>query len=694
MFVTPDFDRSDMLHYEYSSKAFVSQSFKNGQWPLWSKELATGFPLLSLPSGIYNPLYFLIFFALPMPNAQNIGLAAIILSAAFFTYLYSRTLGLSKMTSLIVAVSFAFSGAFITKIVHFTVIQTASIFPLELYIVEKSLQKKKLSLALLLSLAVGLQVLSGFFQIVLYSLIFLTFYIIWKIYTMKENSRIKKKFYFAFFIAVILGFFIGSVQLLPSWELVGISNRSQGVTSLMIKESSYQFKHFITFIWPYLLGDPRTGTYFKSPENYGAFWENTGYIGLLPLIFAIIAGVKLLKNKTVRFHILAVGICILLMLGFSSPTFFLYLFPPLSLFRVPARWIIFLTFSLCILAGYGLDFLWKKLSPEYIESKYKNLIFTVVLLIVCVNLFVFDMNYHLRSYSKPWLKEPETVKFLKQDKTLYRILSLGTEIVWNEQFLNRGWLKAEVKYKTFLEGLTTNWNMVYGIDSLEIYDVVMPEKYFLMKAIFYKGVTIEKSGFSIDETSKKVLDFENVKYIVSPFSVKGNGLTPVFKTKTNPPYFIYQNNSVMPRAYAVNQFAVGQTPGDQYKILSSPEFNPSDKVILRKKIIDLPVLENVSSSAQIKNYGNQYIKISADMKDNGFVVLSDAYYPGWKTYLNNEATASFAVNINQRAVFVPKGKHMLEFYYKPDSFYNGLLLSVFSLITTVFAFFWLKSKEN
>lgn len=75
-----------------------------------------------------------------------------------------------------------------------------------------------------------------------------------------------------------------------------------------------------------------------------------------------------------------------------------------------------------------------------------------------------------------------------------------------------------------------------------------------------------------------------------------------------------------------------------------------------------------------------YIKIDVETTENGVFILSDAYYPGWKARLNKKRVKIYPAFSALRAVFIPKGGHELEFFYRPWTFYLGALLTFLSMV--------------
>ena len=74
------------------------------------------------------------------------------------------------------------------------------------------------------------------------------------------------------------------------------------------------------------------------------------------------------------------------------------------------------------------------------------------------------------------------------------------------------------------------------------------------------------------------------------------------------------------------------------------------------------------------------------MTDNGFLFLSDVYYPGWNAYVDEEPAHIYQANYLFRAVELTKGNHKVEFRYEPQSLKIGLGIS---LLTVIFLAAWM-----
>lgn len=669
-FVTPDFSSSDILMAEYPPRFFLSESLKNHQLPLWTNQISTGFPIASITLGFFNPINAALFYFLPSALAFNWSLALSYFAVAIFTYLFARSINLSKPASFLAASTFTLSGTLTTQIVHLTIIQALSYFPAEMYLLEIYLQRKKPLVLILLSFTIGLQILAGFYQIILYSLIFMIIYLAGRI-VFEKKPRIKLKIVIPIFLAILASFATAAVQLLPTWEFTQISTRASSVTDEEMKLFPYPPKHLITLIKPYFFGDPRTGTYPLPSASWGLFGENTTYIGILPLILAVLALIRGRKNPKVIIMATLGLLCLLLMLGKNSPLTLLFNIPPLSLFRVPARWIIFFTFSLSILAGFGLDILQKKFK--------KTAIILAILAITTIDCLNFSAKYNLRGPTSEWLAQTQTANFLKKDTSLFRIDGGGTSLLWNSKLNSTGWRTDSGYFLKLLDSQDPNWNITQNLEHVDSYPIIKTQREKTLSNLRNSDLTQTKTGFEMGHVSRNVLDVENVKYIISPYEISARDLELVFQTSTEPRFSVYQNKTVLPRTFVATNWQVIQNANQYQTLLALETFDPKTTVVLEKDLSHLP-FKSKNTSTKITKYENRVVEAEVETDSGGIFVISDSFYPGWKARVDGKEVEILAANINQRAIVVESGKHQIRFSYEPQSFKQGAIISIASTI--------------
>src|SRR5919199_3500870 len=153
---------------------------------------------------------------------------------------------------------------------------------------------------------------------------------------------------------VALGPGLAAVQLVPLIELAGFSARGSGIP--YAESAAYSLTPFglTQVVFPYV---------FRGPGNlqWGLWthWESYLYIGLAPLVLAIVALVGVRRREVAAWAVLG-GVGLLLSLGQYSPLnlhYLLWLLPGLSGLRAPGRFRVVVGLAGAMLAAYGMAWL-------------------------------------------------------------------------------------------------------------------------------------------------------------------------------------------------------------------------------------------------------------------------------------------------------------------------------------------------
>jgi hypothetical protein len=103
--------------------------------------------------------------------------------------------------------------------------------------------------------------------------------------------------------------------------------------------------------------------------------------------------------------------------------------------------------------------------------------------------------------------------------------------------------------------------------------------------------------------------------------------------------------------------------------------------------------EGQASVTELVEDGPNRLWVQLQADSEGWLVLSDVWYPGWQATVDGRKTEVERANYLFRAVKVPKGNHEVLFVYQPVWFYVGAAISLFTcLVLAVFAV--VKSRRN
>jgi hypothetical protein len=94
--------------------------------------------------------------------------------------------------------------------------------------------------------------------------------------------------------------------------------------------------------------------------------------------------------------------------------------------------------------------------------------------------------------------------------------------------------------------------------------------------------------------------------------------------------------------------------------------------------------EATEEPCRITHYGPRRVVVEAELAQAGLLVLSDAWYPGWKAMATSSGQSHelpiYRTNRVLRGVWLPAGRHTVEFRFEPASFYRGAWISGLSWI--------------
>ena len=212
---------NDVASYIYPIQSYAIGLLKEAKLPLWNSNILSGTPLFgnfqSAPFAFTNFLYFI------FSNVTAWSLQVVLqhLFAATFTYLLLRHWKVSKTGSILGGIIFAFSGFMMIWSQWKGLPLSASLIPLVIFFESKFIRQMKFRFGLGFVLALFLQMLSGYPQVVIYTL--LTAGIFWVATVFRSKNWKFLTFFLFLFVVLALG--LASFQILPGFELLSLSQR-------------------------------------------------------------------------------------------------------------------------------------------------------------------------------------------------------------------------------------------------------------------------------------------------------------------------------------------------------------------------------------------------------------------------------------------------------------------------------------
>ncbi len=180
---------------------------------------------------------------------------------------------------------------------------------------------------------------------------------------------------------------------------------------------------------------------------------------------------------------------------------------------------------------------------------------------------------------------------------------------------------------------------------------------------------------------ERYFDLYNVKYELRD--------TIISRTRTIYPKF---RDTYLPRAWIVHRVKV--LPDSLIiPYMASYDFNPGQEVIFEKSenVKSKSIIANaVEDSVIITDYGKESIELRATAGADGYLVLSEHFYPGWKAYVDRKEVSIYRANYLFRAISLSAGEHEIKFEFTPKSFKLGIVLSILGVLFIIGS--WISSK--
>jgi hypothetical protein len=273
-------------------------------------------------------------------------------------YLLARQLNFTSIPSLIAAVTVMLNPYAIglAQGGHGSKLMTLSIIPFFLLFTINLFQRRDLLSLGLLSAALGTLLLNRHPQIAFYGLLFVGCYALYDVFlTRREPSRALVNL-LLFVVAIAIGFALYMYEFLPTQEYAQYSIRGGGEAGAgglsydYATNWSFHPMEMLNYLIPSFFG-------FESPYYWGwmPFTDTTVYVGIVPVLFGILALVYARRKETI-FLVLFSAFILLIAFGKHLPIVYDLLFnylPYFNKFRAPSMILHVMPMTVGLLAAYG-----------------------------------------------------------------------------------------------------------------------------------------------------------------------------------------------------------------------------------------------------------------------------------------------------------------------------------------------------
>jgi hypothetical protein len=624
---------------------------------------------------------------------------------------------------LIGALAFMFSDYFIVHLGNLNLIAQAAWFPFILLFYHRSLAEGRPQLAVWAGVLLGIAATAGHLQPVLFILLVLVFDTLYHLALagLARSARPSQPAppvrsaclvpLAALAITVLVGSGLAGLVLVPSYEMSRYTLRA-GYDYAQASQYSLAPAQWVGLLVPAFFG--------RDPAVHWGTWDRVeiGYAGVLTLVLAALALLGQPSRANRWLGLLAGFSLLVAMGGYTILHGWLFQFVPgLGSMRAPARFVFVLDFALAGLASLGLRELIHQ--PEQSRAALRRMLRTAPWVLGALVLFAMPLAYYavITSQDKDAIIFARTsaaanglaffigmlaaswlLLFLSQRRILRPLAAGG--LAASLLFLDLASLGSSVyvgqadptrafDHPAIIDFLKSDTSL-YRIDSRTgVWHLWQPDTGLLHGVFDVAGLVNPLSLADYDRylngipsRSSPLYDFLNAKYVIAAKDVvlDWQKFVPVFDA--DPALNVYLNRRSLPRALLVHQATSVHDHEAAFAALQSPDFDPANRVVLEEGEA-LAAVPTEPGTIHFDGYQPNSLQLSVVSPADGYLVLSEAWYPGWQATVDGQPVPVLRANYAFRAIRLSPGAHQVALTFAPQSWPIGLVASALTLLGVV-----------
>ena len=182
--------------------------------------------------------------------------------------------------------------------------------------------------------------------------------------------------------------------------------------------------------------------------------------------------------------------------------------------------------------------------------------------------------------------------------------------------------------------------------------------------------------------NETILDMLNVGYLLIDRSLPADMAEVQSLTRDRNLVFeddwvaIYDNPGNLGPAWVVHDVIVADRQTSLNRI-SQGGFRPGRTAIVEGDLAPRSeASDDATGSATLVSFAPDRISYTAESSDDGFLVMSEVYDPGWSAFLDGEQVPLYPTDVGLRGIVLPAGSHDVELRYQPLSLRLGFAVTV------------------
>lgn len=705
----------DLASFLWPTYSYAAHAYTTGRLPLWNPTLYAGAPFAADPqTAAFYPLNLVAYIV--APGFPYVALEALVmvhvwLAGAGMYALLRVWLGpqSERVAALTGAVALMFCDVFIIHVGNYNIIAAACWLPFALAAFQRALEGGGAWMRLAASVALALSMLAGHAQLTL---------MVWGavgLYALGSTAAVVRSGWHvvgrrAALSLQVLGVaaLLSAVAWLPAAELQGYTARA-ALTYAQATEYSLPWSGLAGLFSPLLLG--------RGSGDFWAPWQRVeaGYVGVATLLLAAFALAR--RPSAISAFLVVLGLGgFALALGPNTPVHG-WVYDLIAIFRglrVPARFIFLTDFALAGLAGLGMHYLVASAGRRWALA-------TLAMLLAggATMAYGFEIaNVAAGSSHSPWLAVGVA------GGLAVAVALLGTRragaarwLVWAllvADLIGQGsWVEMDTADPTLGFDHPVALDFLLSRDRPTRIDVaataLAPDAAARFNLEDIGGI-YNPLGLAAMQTYRDSLgsrgsaryDFLGAQWIVADKDqppADDPQIVPVFID--DPALDIYLNNGAQPRLTLRAVAEIVET-GEALARLTDPAFDITRSVLIEPVVATEqgqagaatpPRWDTAGSEAPgslvLEAYDPEYVRVRVTTAVPTWLVLADAWYPGWRATVDGEPVPIFRANLAFRAIALERpGEHVVEMVFVPASQALGGTLALVGVMAVVGDLAW------
>lgn len=706
-------EMGDLIDLMYPWRQYLGEAFRNGQLPFWNPRTFAGSPFLADPiAAVFYPFNWL-YGALPVHLVWSLLFPLRTVLIVFFTALFVRRIGATRSGALFAGFLFGVSG-FMMTLQGWPLVDVLMWTPLLLLCIRELRRRPRARNAAVLALPLAMPVLAGHPEVCAYAISTVLAYAVYQLLAGLRRGRTSSwaiRYSGAFLLAAGLAVGICAVQLVPSLDwLPRITRRLAGTgvhlpvrtLLLLVSRDSVSNPHPIDLWVPDRCGYMGVGTLLLAPLAFFARRRTeAAFFGLLTLSSAgVVFGLwpfSPLFRSTPGFQSLP-GHRLLGLLDFGLAVLAGLAFTALqgrrrSRARQPFQIAIWIASTAAVAVGIGI--LGSLLTGTPRVGFLRSTASAAVLLVASA-LAIGGALLWPRRRREFGAAAALTIAFDLISFSIGHVPFVSPASIFPDAPLFR-FLKAHTPgHERVLFLFATaplNTEMMYGLDTPAGYPQVLrrtsrfmsplndanPKDNFL-RAFFASRILPERH----------LLDLLSVRFLVAntynDSAETLSRLERVFPLRWSEGTIrVFENSEALPRAYSVPLSGIREVPReDPAEEVFPPALDGRRSVVL-EGLASGASYGNPGPPAEVSLFQEDMSSVSGQVRGEAasVLVLSQAYYPGWRATVDGRETEILRANFMFSAIFLPPGAHRFVLKFRPVHFDAACGVSALSLTVVV-----------